>query len=130
MDPYYSACLGNLVAPAVLVATSGELGRMSAVFSPFGCANIALWGLAYAAAVPAKRRAPLLSLLFAAEKALFVGAWVVHVRSRGVAGLVADVEHSFLAGMLLAVFGVFDLFYAVVFLRTGLAALSGKRRTS
>jgi hypothetical protein len=48
-----------------------------AVFSLPGCVLIMVWGLAYAAQARSWRAAPAVSAVFAVEKALFAGWWLV-----------------------------------------------------
>src|SRR5436190_15674160 len=53
------------------------------VFSSFGLLCIVLWGAAYVAAGGRRLPAPELSAVFAVEKAVYVGTWVVWLSRHG-----------------------------------------------
>ncbi|TKB48838.1 hypothetical protein FCL40_09345 [Ferrimonas sediminicola] len=85
------------------------------LFSPFGLLLIMLWGGAYIAASSRYLQLPGLSLVFAAEKLLYVVAWCVWLSNHG-SQLPQLFEQQWLTGLFFSVYGLNDALFMLIFL--------------
>ncbi|WP_417348839.1 hypothetical protein [Ferrimonas sp.] len=85
------------------------------LFTPFGLVLIMLWGGAYIAASHRHLQLPWLSLVFAAEKALYVGAWILWMREQG-QQLSSIFAQDWLTGVFFTIYGANDALFMLVFL--------------
>lgn len=84
------------------------------VFGLEGCLCIMLWGLAYIAVAPRFTLMPALCLVFALEKLLYTATWLLYMQRR-YATIVLLFHKDWLTGSFYYLYGVNDLFFAVVF---------------
>lgn len=115
---FYSGALINIAA-ALLVSrgfTHNGLGeQFPALFSFYGLIGIMLWGAAYAASAQFYRHARALVGVFVVEKLVYVISWISYIYNHGseIAPLLAS---DFLTGAFLAIYGVNDLIYMLLFI--------------
>lgn len=91
------------------------------VFGPFGLLCVVLWGLAYVAAGGRRLPNPALSAVFAVEKAVYVGTWVVWLSRHG-GTLPAVWGRDPLTATFYAIYGLGDLAFGIFFLLAARAA--------
>jgi hypothetical protein len=84
------------------------------VFSGFGLLCVVLWGLAYVAAGGKRLPAAELSAVFALEKAVYVGTWVVWLARHG-GTLPAVWDRDPLTATFYAIYGAGDLAFGLFF---------------
>ena len=92
------------------------------VFSTFGLVGILLWGLAYVAMHESYREAKWVVAVFAVEKLVYFGAWVLWMTDHG-SELSSVFKTSPLTGTFFVIYGpndlLFALFFGWVFLKVG-----------
>ena len=115
---FLAAAAFNIVG--ILVFTRGLTNTAlfdtdPAVFSRQGCVLILIWGLAYAAQSRTWRQAPLLSLVFAIEKACFAGWWALWM-SQHAGELGALAERDPMAAAFYGAYGLGDAAFMGFFL--------------
>ncbi len=84
------------------------------LFAPAGCALIMVWGLAYVASIDVVEQAPTLAAVFALEKAIYLGLWVMWIAEHG-QDLAALWAADAFAGFFYSVYGIGDGLCAVYF---------------
>lgn len=122
---FIAAGLTNILGVAFfsLGFTNPLLGELyPGVFSGFGLIVIMLWGAAYIAAAPAIRSAPWLALVFALEKLLYAGSWVLWLARHGNLG--ALFARSKVTALFFAIYGPLDLAFGIFFLAAFLSSRS------
>src|SRR5436190_382145 len=91
------------------------------VFGPFGLLCVVLWGLTYVAAGGSRLPPAALSMVFALEKAVYVGTWAVWLSRHGKA--LSDVwDRDPLTATFYAVYGAGDLAFGLFFAWAALRA--------
>ncbi|MCQ8896190.1 hypothetical protein NQT62_07035 [Limnobacter humi] len=115
---FLSAGLTNLIGMlAVSEAFTNTLfNELSpTVFSNFGAVCIMLWGLAYLSVAHKALEVPLLCLVFAVEKFLYTGTWVVWAQHNW--GQLATIQtQSPQTALFYSSYGLIDLAYGLFFL--------------
>lgn len=92
------------------------------VFSGFGLLCVVLWGCAYVAAGGRRLPNPALSVVFAVEKAVYVGTWVVWLARHG-RSLPGVWDRDPLTATFYAIYGAGDLAFGLFFLFAARRAL-------
>jgi hypothetical protein len=106
--------IGGVLLFSLGLTNERLIGLSPVVFSRFGLACIILWGLAYLAAGPHHERLPLLAGVFALEKLLYVGTWLLWMREHG-GQLPALFSESPLTATFYAIYGPNDLLFGAFF---------------
>ncbi len=114
---FWAAGLFNVLG-VLLFSRAGANAYLSElypeVFGPFGLLCIVLWGAAYIAAGGRRLPTPALSLVFAAEKVVYVVTWVMWL-SRSGGTLPAVWDRDPLTATFYAIYGAGDFAFAVFF---------------
>jgi hypothetical protein len=84
------------------------------MFSRPACLLVMVWGLAYLAQSFSWRTAPAVSAVFALEKAIFAGWWVIWLVGHATE-IPALLQQDFFAGAFYAVYGLGDAAFMVFF---------------
>ncbi|HEY1058512.1 MAG TPA: hypothetical protein VGE55_07260 [Limnobacter sp.] len=115
---FVSAGLTNLIG--MLAVSEGFTNTLfnelsPTVFSNFGAVCIMLWGLAYLSVANKALSVPALSLVFAVEKFLYTGTWVVWAQQHW-AQLGTIQSQSPQTALFYSSYGFIDLGYGLFFL--------------
>ena len=94
-----------------------DLGNVDVLFEPVGCILIIVWGLAFFALAFRYKEAPSLALVFALEKAVYVGHHIRFVIDAETIGFSpADaISDDFLTGFFFSAYGIGDFLSLVFF---------------
>jgi hypothetical protein len=93
------------------------------MFSRPGCVLVMVWGLAYLAQSRTWREAPAISAVFALEKFIYAGWWIVWI-SQYAATLASLFERDLLTGAFYSLYGAGDAAFGVFF---AIAAFKARR---
>jgi hypothetical protein len=93
------------------------------MFSRTGCLLVMVWGLAYLAQSFSWRTGPAVSAVFALEKAIFAGWWVLWLANHA-GEIPALLQNDFFAGAFYSVYGLGDAAFMVFF---AVAAVMARR---
>lgn len=112
---FFSAAAANVLGIALFSqGFSNSLGVIDPLFSPDGCALVAVWGFAYLTVAWTYAHTPWTSLVFAIEKAFYGFAWIRFWMTTPDAAEQLAAAHPLTASFF-GIYGLLDISYGLFF---------------